>query len=654
MRKIAIAVSATMSAALIVGAADSSPLVLAERGQPAGYCIVIPQDASEINRTAAGELVLWTEKLTDVKLPVQTDAKPLPEKAILIGATRYNEQVGAASGESFPTSAFRLAARGRHVVVTAGDHDDTALVYGVCEIVQRFGGIEWFTDTVAEIPRLERLEFPSDYDVRHVPSIPIRDPGFGMFVSPAWAARFRVNGTHVGHSRSYGWSPIRWHGKFKHCHSFNAIASKAEFAKTHPEYFQKHPSGKPNLWDKHPQLCLTNPDVWALAKERFMAAVRESQDVKYFGVSQSDNVRWCRCQACRELIDREGGADSATLVPFLNMLADELAKERPDAYLTTLAYHQTRNPPKTLELRKNVLVGLCVTECDFTRPIVGNPYPGNKSFLAALERWAAVSGGVWIWDYAADFFFLPHAMPDVHALAGNIRLYADKNVFYVYECVTHGVQNPYAFFWELKAYVCAKLMWNAYQPLDPLVERFMVACYGPAAGKVREIYDLFENFERDREHSFMGYQENMCSTNFPDVLFERAAALWKEAEALAASQAPFADMVHRGRLGNDMTRVARHVCRLAEDSGFGRDDPARAAEMLAAAKEIAAVEAKRCADKEANPAAPSWDWGYTWTSRLRLKEKVEAFVEGRPIPGAPSPKKTAGEKTKLKKGGTAK
>ena len=95
-----------------------------------------------------------------------------------------------------------------------------------------------------------------------------------------------MNGTHVGHSKFHGWSPISWHPRFKHCHSFTAIATKAEFGQTHPEYFQKATNGLPNIkYEKIPQLCLTNPDVVALAKERFLEAVRESPNIRYFGIS---------------------------------------------------------------------------------------------------------------------------------------------------------------------------------------------------------------------------------------------------------------------------------------------------------------------------------------------------------------------------------
>ncbi len=217
-------------------------------------------------------------------------------------------------------------------------------------------------------------------------------------------------------------------------------------------------------------------------------------------------------------------------------------------------------------------------------------------------------------------------MPDVHALGGNIRLYADNKVFYVYESATG---NPYAFFGDLKAYVTAKLMWNAYQPVDPLIDRFMKAIYGPAAGKAREVLDLFETYERDLVNTRMGYGEDVCNTNWPDALFERAAGLWKEAESLAAGT-PHAEVVHRARFGNDTTRLARYVSRLAEGEPVDESASMRD-EMLAVAKELLEIDAEREKRIAANPDEKCWKWGWGWESRRKLKPKIKSFVDGRKV-----------------------
>ena len=60
--------------------AGAEGLVLAERGAPPAYTIVVPEKASPSQRYAAEELRDFTEQMTGVKLPIATDAKPLPVK----------------------------------------------------------------------------------------------------------------------------------------------------------------------------------------------------------------------------------------------------------------------------------------------------------------------------------------------------------------------------------------------------------------------------------------------------------------------------------------------------------------------------------------------------------------------------------------------
>ena len=70
----------TCSAAF--AAPSVASLEIAQRGQPAAYTIVIPEKASPVEKYAAEELQSFLEQVTGVKLPVSSDAAPLPSIAI--------------------------------------------------------------------------------------------------------------------------------------------------------------------------------------------------------------------------------------------------------------------------------------------------------------------------------------------------------------------------------------------------------------------------------------------------------------------------------------------------------------------------------------------------------------------------------------------
>jgi hypothetical protein len=100
-------------------------LPLAVRGQPAAYTIVVPEKASPSQRYAAEELRDYAEKATGVKLPIATDATPLPPKAILLGETKYTRGLVSDAQERVPpgatgTNLISLAASYKYKVTADG------------------------------------------------------------------------------------------------------------------------------------------------------------------------------------------------------------------------------------------------------------------------------------------------------------------------------------------------------------------------------------------------------------------------------------------------------------------------------------------------------------------------------------------------------
>lgn len=118
--------------------------VVAGRGRAADCRIVIPADGTPCHRTAAEELVRWTEAVSGVRLEIGTDAEPLPDRAVVLGPTKYTQELlGNDGGEIYPESAFRLKLNGRRMVVSAGT--DQSVLYGVYEVLQRYGKVEFYT-----------------------------------------------------------------------------------------------------------------------------------------------------------------------------------------------------------------------------------------------------------------------------------------------------------------------------------------------------------------------------------------------------------------------------------------------------------------------------------------------------------------------------
>ena len=553
--------------------APSGALTVAERGKTADSVVVLPADATEANRTAARELVEGVKRLTGVALPVVSNA------CDSVAARR----IVLCRDPSFPESSFRIEANGGELRITGADR---GLCYGVFETLERFGDVEWFTEEVESFPRLDRFEVPDGFCETQRPAIPIRDTNWSCArTSAARAAHLRLNGTHVQRCRMepYGDIAVLWAYRLHHCHTFKNLVPVKEYGETHPEYYAIDKDGKRYLQDIHgPNPCLTNPDVKRIVVEKVLASVRANPDTRYFGVGQNDTRMWCRCPACNAINEREG-TDAGTLIELVNEVARAVAGVRTNAFVTTLAYHMTRTPPRTLKLEPNVMIVLCTTECDFSAPLKGNPNADTQRFLREFKRWRELASELYIYDYVMNFRLAGHAMPNVRAFQENVKFFRDNGVLYQF-----AEGGPAAgWFAELKCYIESKCLWNPDRDMNPFIDRFLSAYYGPAAKKARAVLDLFETFPRDRAKYPMPYYDDILSPAFPNELFEQAAGLWKEAVSLVPAE-PFASRVAAEALKTDFTRVARYVSKRSVPI-----DPQSAyhAEMKAAATRILDYEA---------------------------------------------------------------
>ncbi|MBR2837307.1 MAG: DUF4838 domain-containing protein, partial [Kiritimatiellae bacterium] len=372
MKKLKAAIAASLVAA--VAGASGQTLVIAERGKAAECSIVVPADAPPAQKYAAEELRDFTEKATGVRLPIVTDAKPLPAKAVVL---EMAGERGTGNGErGVRPDAFRLHVEGSRLYVT-GDNA-RGVLYGAYEVLERFAGCRWYASWHTVVPRRGRIEVPADLDERQVPAFAMREPyWFDVLQHPEFAARLRVNSRSWRRlGEKYGGDPYRFGVGLGSCHTFDRLLSPKEYFDSHPEYFSLVKGRR--IRDRT-QLCLTNPDVLRIVTSNVLERIRKDPGAKFYGVSQNDWYNFCECPACKA-VDDEEGSHSGTMIRFVNAVAEAVEKEFPNAIIETLAYQYTRKAPKKTKLRHNVVPCLCTIECDFAQPIDKSPFKENVSF----------------------------------------------------------------------------------------------------------------------------------------------------------------------------------------------------------------------------------------------------------------------------------
>ncbi len=526
--------------------ADEDGLLLV-RDAVSPYTIVRPADASSSQIYAAEELQRLTKELTGARLPITTDDQRLPSNAILLGATRYTETVlgQAPDLDALGDDGFRLVTRSKHLLVIGSPVRGT--LYGVYELLEKYGGCRWYTRDFKVIPKLDSWTIPL-LDETQVPAFTMREPfWWGMFDGD-FAARCKVNGNRPELKEKHG-GKIRF-GAGLFVHTFYPLMPPSEFFAEHPEYYSEV-NGKRTT--ERAQLCLTNADVVRIVTERVLDRIRQDPQARLFSVSQNDWGGWCQCSNCRAIDEREG-SPSGTMIHFVNQVAEAVEKEFPDVWIETLAYQYTRHPPKTLKPRHNVVPRLCTIECDFSKPLDVSSYEQNRRFVEDIKGWSAITDKLYVWDYTTNFghYVSPH--PNFGCLQGNVQFFRDHHVVGLFEQGAY--QAPHAEFAELRAWILAKLLWNPEQDVEQLYADFFRGYYGPAAKPIRQYFDALQNLVKPDDNVLRIWYPP-TTPYYTDAFFDRAAKNWTEAEALVKDDPVFSYHVRMSALPVIYARINR-------------------------------------------------------------------------------------------------
>ncbi len=260
-------------------------------------------------------------------------------------------------------------------------------MYAVFSFLENTFGVRWYTPSVTVIPKRSSFTF-NKINHSEEPSIQVRNDFYYEAFNPTWAAHNKINGA-MGYRQQHGGIEGYWG-----VHTFYRFMPPAEFYDEHPEYYSLIDGERIH---ERAQLCLTNPDVLDIVTERLKKAMRENPSNLIYSVSQNDWRNPCQCKKCQAIVDKTE-SQSGIMVWFLNQVAERIKEEFPDKYVGTLAYQYTRNAPKNIKPKENVVIRLCSIECCFSHDF--NSCPENQQFLTDLQEWSAISPHLYIWDYA--------------------------------------------------------------------------------------------------------------------------------------------------------------------------------------------------------------------------------------------------------------
>lgn len=468
------------------GRTAHAALTLVDEGR-SRYRIVVAADAIASEAYAAEELQRYLERITGVKLPIVKDSDPPATHDILLGDNAHLRKLEAAPDwKKLGTDGFVLETRGPRLLIAGGKPRGT--LYGVYTLLEERLGVRWFTPELERVPRTNRVLLAEGAETR-IPALEYREVFWTEMMRNAdFAARHRLNGHHYALQDKHGGRRVFY---FPFVHSFDSLVPPDLF-KEHPEYF---PFINGQRVGGYVQRCLSNPDVIKLATARVRQWIREHPEASIISVSQNDVGKWCQCEKCKALDDAEG-SPCASLLRFVNTIAEAIEADHPNVRIDTLAYQYTRKPPKTIRPRSNVIIRLCSIECCFAHPLATCESEANRRFRDDIIAWQPVAPLLYVWDYTPNFAHYQQPFPNFNALQANVQFFVAHGVKGLFE---QGNYSPGGFgeMGPLRAYLLAKLLWNPDTNLRQHQDEFLSAYYGKAADSIRAYLELLHRQVQD-------------------------------------------------------------------------------------------------------------------------------------------------------------
>ena len=482
------------------------------------YKIVISAYASTSEQTAAKELQQYIEQMSGALLPITNDLNTTG-KRIIMG---YNGRVKALTGAQMPEKddeSFTYKTVGSDLLIWGGSQRGT--MYGVFTFLEREFGIHWLTPSCTVVPKYRGWKLPRlNHSER--PFIGYRYSNYFVANNAKWSAHTRENMKWGPTINDYGNIEAYWGA-----HTMGEFVTTREFFGSHPEYFCLR-DGK--RYGGYGQLCLSNPEVLEICKERLMQFMRRNPNYRIYSLSQNDNFLFCQCDKCKAIEDQYGG-HSGIIVWFVNQVADAVKQEFPDKFVGTFAYQYSRQPPTNIKPRENVIIRLCSIECCFAHPLDAG-CPQNEKFMSDLKGWAELAPHLFIWDYIVDYAQYIAPWPNFQVLGPNIKIFGDNKAIGIFEEAQY--QSAGAEFDEMKAWTVNQLLWNPSQDVDSLVSIFVKGYYGKAAPYIKEYYDLCQSLVKPDIHYGIYIREN--HEIYSDDFILKAFAILDKAKAAAETE----------------------------------------------------------------------------------------------------------------------
>ena len=544
-------------------------ITLAESGKT--LYRIVATEAAEV-QAATHELQAYLRRMSGASFTAVLETCEATEYEIVLGNNARLAEMGIAiDWEKLGEGGYVIRTVGKRLVIAGGPRRGT--INGVYGFLEDVLGCRWFAREVTVVPERDPLEI-GPLDLVELPSFGLRRIDETSARDLAWCAHLRLNA--VGPGQGGGtlledwlfvnhktWAVSTLHTLAKHPDTTwpKEVLIPPELFDEYPEYFAE--VGGKRVRDGQP--CLTNRDAAMVAAKTAKEWLRRSPKATLLDVTPADRGdRWCECAKCEESYqkyERDGYARwcrTATLVRFVNIVADEIAEEFPHVQVVTIAYNATDPPPPDdCRIADNVVIMYCPIGTSWNYPFTGPYNETHELKYTRIKKFAELCKESWVFYYAQPWNALIF-YPDMPMWSTNFKLMRDAGTKGVYPLVKPAYFQ--VLLAELRVHILAHLMWNADYDVDRGVEEFCEAVYGPAKSEmlhfVKTVYD---------QASYSGYVRGQLekADELNGGMSLRTMAQWRvKEEVLRELDTVFDEAIEKGRHPPELRRriEVQRVC----------------------------------------------------------------------------------------------
>jgi len=536
--KLSCCVIITFTCMLAMRAQAARPaFTLAREGRPA-CAIVIAEKAGENASIGAGELQLYIEKISGARLPIVTDADPLPAGGkVLVGRSRLTDKLGVKIPDGVTPDLREEGFINRTVgdsLVLAGN--DTYPYYGtryaVYALLKRLG-VRWFLPgEYGEVtPRIATVTVPA-LAVEEHPSFRVRSfwthsQGTMFEERELWKIRNFMS------SRSAGWFGVPGDG------SLNEYLPK-DMIKDHPEWFALQPDGSrsPDMPCMSDELRRNDPKYAGQPRllDEIMKVIDQQvkNGMRNSPMSPNDGTPACDCDLCKNLSIRYSQgmipdrANSGYLPDYLNgnewfffvnNILEETAKRYPGHLIAANGYANRVFPPEPLPgfNRHNNLVIMFADIMGCTIHRYNDPKCWQcQQQYNMIRQWCKLSDKVWVYGYNYTMCVGKGTLlPMTRRVAANIPLLKKAGVIGFNDQEESNMEAL-----GIPTYVVrTTLEWNADADTRAVLNDFYRKWFGAAAVPMQDYYNTLENsFDSTNVH---GHEDPMLQLIYTPKVMAR-------------------------------------------------------------------------------------------------------------------------------------